>query len=162
MANFGQSGECIRWRSECKDKAKLYKFYLAFENYNCKDYVTEKYWRNALSRDIVPIVIAGSYNKDVMIPGSYINIHDFPNAKSLANYLKYLDSNDTAYNMYFQWKKTYTAFEGINSNWLCDLCELLHKNNTIKTSPWDLETFWGVQENCLADNRYIENVWLEP
>ncbi len=27
---------------------KDYKFYLAFENSNCLDYITEKFWNNAL------------------------------------------------------------------------------------------------------------------
>lgn len=34
-----------------------YKFYLAFENSNCKDYITEKFFVNALNRNILPIVM---------------------------------------------------------------------------------------------------------
>ncbi len=37
---------------------KEYKFYLAFEQVLCEDYVTEKFW-NALSRRVVPIVMGG-------------------------------------------------------------------------------------------------------
>lgn len=37
-----------------------YKFYLAFENSNCKDYITEKFFVNALNRNILPIVM-GKY-----------------------------------------------------------------------------------------------------
>lgn len=36
-----------------------YKFYLAFENSNCKDYITEKFFVNALGRNILPIVMGG-------------------------------------------------------------------------------------------------------
>ncbi len=35
-----------------------YKFYLAFENTYCRDYISEKFW-NALKQDIVPIVMGG-------------------------------------------------------------------------------------------------------
>lgn len=38
-----------------------YKFYLAFENSNCKDYITEKLFINGLSRNIVPIVVSYEY-----------------------------------------------------------------------------------------------------
>lgn len=32
------------------------KFFLAFENNDCSDYITEKFWRS-LSFDIIPVVI---------------------------------------------------------------------------------------------------------
>jgi galactoside alpha-1,3-fucosyltransferase 4 len=154
-----RSGSCSRGSAECDIVAKRYKFYLALENFNCKDYVSEKYWRNALVHDIVPVVVAGRYNKDILIPGSYIDILDFPNAKSLASYLKYLDSNDTAYNSYFEWKNKYSFIT--TTNWLCDLCELLHRNNSAKEEePLDLGNFWGT-ENCHADDSYIKNVWFK-
>ncbi|KAK3747984.1 hypothetical protein QZH41_003959 [Actinostola sp. cb2023] len=155
---FNQRGVCGRWSQSCDTWSKRYKFYLAFENYNCKDYVTEKYWNNALARNVVPVVVAGSYNKDIMIPGSYIDILDFPNAESLAKYLIYLDSNKTAYDEYFEWKKKYTVVP--ESNWLCDLCETLHQNSSGSQRLWDLGKFWGT-EHCHADDLYIENVWLK-
>lgn len=40
------------------------------------------------------------------IPKSgYINALDFQSPKHLSDYLNYLDSNKTAYNEYFRWKK---------------------------------------------------------
>ncbi|XP_031568126.1 galactoside 3(4)-L-fucosyltransferase-like [Actinia tenebrosa] len=152
-------GSCTRGSGDCDKMARRYKFYLALENFNCRDYVTEKYWRNALAHEVVPVLVAGSYSKDVLIPGSYIDILDFPNAKSLASYLKYLDSNDTAYNRYFEWKKNYTSVT--TTNWLCDLCELLHRNDSDQEKePLDMGTFWGTG-NCHADDAYIRNVWLK-
>lgn len=35
-----------------------YKFYLAFENSNCRDYITEKFFVNGLSRNTLPIVVS--------------------------------------------------------------------------------------------------------
>lgn len=156
--NNQSSGKCGKYSSECHALTKRYKFYLAIENSQCEHYVTEKYWRT-LSRGLVPVVVAGKYNKDIMIPGSYIDILDFRNAKYLANYLRYLDSNDTAYNMYFQWKKNYSSADV--PSWICDLCEFLRKNRSNTNLKWDIGKFWGIENNCQADEEYIKTVWLK-
>ena len=44
-------------------------------------------------------------------PHSHINIRDFDSPKELADYLLYLDKNDTAYLSYFWWKDHYRAKE---------------------------------------------------
>ena len=56
-----------------------------------------------LSRyDIVPVVY-GFANYDSIIPRhSYINALSFNSTRSLTDYLKYLNTNDTAYNEYFK------------------------------------------------------------
>ena len=41
---FGQSRGCAHGASECASTISQYKFYLAFENALCEDYITEKYW----------------------------------------------------------------------------------------------------------------------
>ncbi len=50
----------------------------------------------------------GAYKDDYFEaapPNSYINVDDFATVKQLADYLKYLDKNDTAYAAYFAWKE---------------------------------------------------------
>ena len=58
---FGSCGElrCSKREGEqCRDKLReQYKFYLAFENSDCKDYVTEKFFTNSLHQGVVPIVM---------------------------------------------------------------------------------------------------------
>ncbi|XP_064480212.1 glycoprotein 3-alpha-L-fucosyltransferase A-like [Ornithodoros turicata] len=125
---YGQCGtlKCDRHdQKRCLDMLdKDYKFYLSFENANCKDYITEKFY-NALWHDVVPIVMGASpdeYRKAAPFH-SYIHVDDFESPKDLARYLKVLDSNSTLYSEYFAWKGT---GEFINTFFWCRLCALLH------------------------------------
>ncbi|CAH1786663.1 unnamed protein product [Owenia fusiformis] len=52
---FGKCGKpCARYR---KCGTQPYMFYLALENADCKDYITEKVWKNALLENLIPIDI---------------------------------------------------------------------------------------------------------
>ncbi len=65
---FGKCGQVCpgNSRQECKKIiAKEYKFYLAFENSNCRDYITEKFFYT-ISLNIIPIVYGeGDYKQYV-------------------------------------------------------------------------------------------------
>uniref|UniRef100_X2B8R5 Fucosyltransferase n=1 Tax=Capitella teleta TaxID=283909 RepID=X2B8R5_CAPTE len=76
-----------------------YKFYLAFENSLCTDYVTEKLWKLA-EYNVVPIVMGAVDYANMRPKDSYIDVQDFESPKALAKFLKYLDKNSTAYNEY--------------------------------------------------------------
>lgn len=124
-----QDEECEKDSPECENLLKRYKFQLAFENGNCVDYVTEKYWGGPLELGIVPVVLGGANYSEMAIPGSYINVFDFDSIKTLADYLLYLDKNDTAYMEYFVWRKLYKVdgyLTGATFNkhypWMCDIC----------------------------------------
>ena len=55
-----------------------------------------------------------------VLKSGYINVFNYKSAQHLADHLKYLDSNRTAYNEYFKWKK-YVKFDLV-LNSLCELC----------------------------------------
>ncbi|KAJ8023949.1 Alpha-(1,3)-fucosyltransferase 4 [Holothuria leucospilota] len=103
---FGKCGGRPCPGTECFERLRSYKFYLAFENSRCTDYITEKMWRNSFVFDAVPIVYGTNkqnYEK-LAPPNSFIHLSDFPNMTSLANYIKLLDRNDTLYNTFLRWK----------------------------------------------------------
>nr|CAH8828897.1 unnamed protein product [Trichobilharzia regenti] len=113
---------------ECLDVIRNnYKFYLSFENSLCPDYITEKLYRNALNNDLLPIVMGASIEEyeRVAPPYSFIHVDQFESPAKLAEYLHYLDKNDTAYNEYFAWHG-----HGIIHDWdsqpQCAMCLLAH------------------------------------
>jgi len=146
---YGQDNQCSRSRN-CDGVFKPYKFTLAFENGVCTDYITEKFW-TALRRNSVPVVLAKDYySADVVPPGSFISVQDFPSVKALAEYLLYLDKNDTAYNEYFSWKQKFADQQRLRFRYAaCDICEALH-NECLEPKVYHniFKTFWNEDVDC--------------
>ncbi|XP_068249644.1 glycoprotein 3-alpha-L-fucosyltransferase A [Palaemon carinicauda] len=124
-----------------------YKFYLAFENSNCRDYITEKFFVNGLSHHILPIVM-GAHPDDYARQApekSYIHVDDFESPKDLADFLHLLDQNDDLYNEYFRWKGT---GEFINTYFMCRLCGMLH-DDTHQQHYEDINQWWRGTGTCI-------------
>ena len=145
---------------DCTKRLGAYKFQLAFENTECVDYVTEKYWGSPLENGIVPIVMGGADYKEIAIPGSYINVLDFPSVKALADYLLYLDKNNTAYNEYFGWKTKHKVGGVLrgdragNYPWGCDLCARAN-DASVKSKVYEhLENFWSGRQCDLFSEQF--------
>ncbi|XP_037019360.2 alpha-(1,3)-fucosyltransferase 4 [Artibeus jamaicensis] len=107
-----------------------YKFYLAFENSQHQDYITEKLWRNAFLAGTVPVVLGPNRaNYERFVPrGAFIHVDDFPNASSLAAYLLFLDRNPAVYRRYFIWRRSYAVH--ITSFWdepWCRACQAVQR-----------------------------------
>ena len=131
-------GECSRRRNlengstreQFRNKlAAQYKFYIAFENSDCDDYITEKFWRT-LKLGVIPIVRGHrAQYKKYAPPNSYIHADSFLTSKKLAQYMIKVASNATLFNKYHEWRRVYDADHKIltiNRHWLCDLCERVH------------------------------------
>ncbi|XP_012941941.1 glycoprotein 3-alpha-L-fucosyltransferase A [Aplysia californica] len=128
-----------------------YKFYLAFENANCHDYISEKMFINALSYDAVPVVLGArpsDYRRSAP-PLSYIHVDDFPSMKALADYLTMLDRNDTLYNEYFRYKGTGSF---IDTKFWCRLCAMLNDLDKPRLQIPSLMEWWS-KEQCLPHGR---------
>ncbi|XP_053168605.1 alpha-(1,3)-fucosyltransferase 4 [Hemicordylus capensis] len=112
---YGAQGLELKGDSVVKTVSE-YKFYLAFENSQHPDYITEKLWRNAFKSWAVPVVLGPPRaNYELFMPAdSFIHVEDFSSPLQLAIYLKFLDKNKSRYKRYFAWRKRYdvqvTAF----------------------------------------------------
>ena len=152
---FNQTETCPRSSSVCDNKLKRYKFIFALENSYCVDYITEKYWHTPLDHDNVPIVLGGAnYDDKITIPGSFINILDFPSVESLANYLLYLDKNDTAYNEYFRWRRHFKPVHP--ESWTCQMCAALNNDSLPSKVYNNIGEYWGEKSSCGQNERRIQ------
>ena len=128
---------------QCSKSLQEYKFFLAFENNDCVEYVTEKYW-GALKRDQIPIVNWRTIYKNIVIPGSYINIYDYKNIGSAVAYIRKVAENESLYNSYFDWKQSY-ADRGICCS--CEICKRLHDERSPAQIVEDLDA-WVKNDTC--------------
>ncbi|XP_043581348.1 glycoprotein 3-alpha-L-fucosyltransferase A isoform X1 [Bombus pyrosoma] len=147
---YGTCGSlrCPRSQSQaCFDMLdEDYKFYLAFENSNCKDYITEKFFVNGLGHNVLPIVM-GAHPTDYARSApyrSYIHVDEFESPKELAEYLHRLDRDDELYNSYFRWKGT---GEFINTYFWCRVCAMLHDDRPPKFYK-DVNEWWRGDGIC--------------
>ncbi|XP_058515515.1 alpha-(1,3)-fucosyltransferase 7 isoform X1 [Ochotona princeps] len=81
-----------------------YHFYLAFENSQHRDYITEKFWRNALAAGAVPVVLGpprATY--EAFVPrDAFIHVDDFGSAFELATFLTGM--NESHYQRFLAWR----------------------------------------------------------
>ena len=143
-----------------------YKFTIAMENSNTKDYVTEKLY-TPLSWGTVPIHMGLANIHDYAPEHSVISVHDFASPKELAAYLKELDRNDTKYEEYLAWKeKPYTkSFKALvdvsNVHSACRMCIKAADINRMKYGaeerPENLPTF---TKKMMAENEGALPLWV--
>ncbi|XP_067944669.1 4-galactosyl-N-acetylglucosaminide 3-alpha-L-fucosyltransferase FUT6-like [Watersipora subatra] len=123
---------------------KQYKFYLAFENSLCQEYITEKFWK-ALNEGMVPIVMGAPRNayERVAPPHSFIHVDDFSSPKELAAYLLDLNKNNSRYDEYHKWRETH-AVQWNSAN--CDICRFAREKPQKVT---DITRIWNAKEHCI-------------
>ncbi|CAJ0575995.1 unnamed protein product, partial [Mesorhabditis spiculigera] len=136
---FGKCGQSVpkqcdglenRYSDCMKTVTSVYKFYIAFENSNCPDYVTEKFFET-LQRGLIPIVVKRQYYEDLGIPSDiFIAVDDFKTPEELVRYVKRIAADEQAYNRYFEWRNRYrvvTHLEPDPETGWCALCQKLQK-----------------------------------
>ena len=132
-----------------------HKFYLAFENSLCVNYITDKVWLR-LQEGIVPIVLGGGDYKSYLPAHSYIDVRDYSSPKTLASYLHELDNDDNLYNEYFAWEHNCTCHNGRElpgNTLLCHICRFMNENvNEVNIIP-DVNIFWN-KAMCMPTEKY--------
>lgn len=118
------------------------KFYLSFESFVHRDYITEKFTA-PLALGTVPVALGPPRrNYENFVPGSsFIHVNDFADSGALAKHLKDLDKDEQAYLRYFDWRKFYylgTPFAEEKYRFLhpiCQACQHLSLSNVFRYVP---------------------------
>ena len=156
---FDIFGNCsgIRCPGRCLDTVNdTYKFYFAFENSFCHQYVTEKVYAMLHRGGIVPVVLGATDYSRHLPPHSYIDIRDFTSPKLLADYLSLLDKNDTLYNTYFTWRRHYAIRRANDVDWgpmFCRLCYHLQRTRRVQKILTNA-TKWWKDDQCISPVDY--------
>ncbi|XP_022694792.1 glycoprotein 3-alpha-L-fucosyltransferase A-like [Varroa jacobsoni] len=148
---FGACGNknCPRYNKSCfKMLDTTYKFYLAFENSNCKDYITEKFFVNGLNHSIVPVVMGARKSEYTRVApaNSFIHVDDFSSPKELAEYLSEISHDRERWESYLQSRR---RGELINTFFFCRLCAMLHDDVPRKVYP-DIHAWWADSDVCTS------------
>ena len=163
VTKFGSCGERCPSGSCMKFLNKSFRFYLAFENSVCEDYVTEKLYRT-LTSDMIPIVY-GHYDYKTKLPrNSVIDVRDFNSPKQLAEYLQQIANNKTLFDSYFQWKELYEVTEYSYNTYYtgmaCSLCQYLHETKYDPPKTVDLRHF-NSKEHCIPDEEFNASIGVK-
>lgn len=154
---------CPRSAPSCDHLFAQYFFYIAAENDNCRDYVTEKYWTK-YQQPSVPIVMRKHIYERLMVPNnSYIAMDQFTGPKSMADHLKKLMDSPVDYLNYFQWRSKNWSIAPWNHEGYrigqCGLCErLLRLANGKEQKPRPLPSAvrWFEQQSSCEGGQFAE------
>lgn len=128
-----------------------YKFYFAFENTLCIDYISEKLFK-VLKFNIIPVVFSGADVSRFLPDKSYIDANSFASAEELAKYLKFVSENQDEFVKYFWWKEHYDVKSHnyyINKGNLCKICEKINEpNRALKRQIYSDMREWFLHDTC--------------
>ena len=166
---FGRCHNITGNAQPCDDDAcyariqRDYKFVLGFENADCHDYITEKFFGRV--HDFVVIVRGRQDNYRRLAPShSYIHADEYAHPRDLAAYLQSMD--DATYLSYFWWQDYYRV-EAAPGNGkdiparrrffgqsMCRLCERLHLEDKVhqETSMYANLTEWFTSQGQCANS----------
>uniref|UniRef100_A0A672GVG0 Fucosyltransferase n=1 Tax=Salarias fasciatus TaxID=181472 RepID=A0A672GVG0_SALFA len=104
---------------------RQYRFYLAFENSQHTDYITEKLW-NAVNGGAIPVVLGPSRKnyERFLPPEAFIHVDDFPTVRELAQYLLKVKDSPSLIQMHLSWRRDYSLY--MTSMWgefYCTACK---------------------------------------
>ncbi|XP_076471861.1 alpha-(1,3)-fucosyltransferase C-like isoform X2 [Babylonia areolata] len=137
-----QEASCLRMLS------RDYRFYLAFENSLCQDYVTEKLYHTMKVAHVVPVV-RGAANYTALLPSrSFIDASAFATVRALAEHLKRVAGDPELYRSYLTWKREWRVVEPTPFQF-CALCERLHHPGRWARTYPDIDAWWA-EDKCHA------------
>lgn len=151
-------GKCTGIKDGCKDYKDLqcvnalkskYRFYLAFENSICSEYITEKYWNTLNSNSyIIPVALGariGEY-RSLSPPNSFIHVRNFTSPRDLAKHLHSVDRDDAKFNSYHAWREKFEMYAEKKEPFDCWVCRMAYEQPLTKRKLYS--DFWSRKKLC--------------
>ena len=138
-----------------------HKYFLAFENAFCQQYITEKFFEN-FNYNTIMVTRGGLPGeiKEIAPKGSFISSDDFKSAKDLALYLKTLPVSE--YARILERKDQYESIglKAIYQRAFCDICHRMNFQDKYRKTIVDMDKWVNGGELCLQypgvnDVKYI-------
>ncbi|XP_067942478.1 glycoprotein 3-alpha-L-fucosyltransferase A-like [Watersipora subatra] len=153
-------GKCSGLQDGCKGSKDIncvntlkaqYKFYLAFENSICSEYITEKYWNILNSSNKmynIPIALGARLHEyEAVSPeNSFLHVRNFTGAKDLAQYIHEIDRDDRKFNSYHSWREKYETYIDKQELLDCWICRMAYEQP--KTARPVYSEFWSRKKLC--------------
>ncbi|XP_068172978.1 alpha-(1,3)-fucosyltransferase 4-like [Antennarius striatus] len=124
---------------------RRYQFYLALENSQHTDYITEKLW-NAVLAGAVPVVLGPSRKnyERFLPPEAFIHVDDFPTARGLARYLILLRHDPDLLRRHLDWRSGYGAHKpDFWAEHYCTACRAVRRTRTRTDVVKDLSSWFN-------------------
>uniref|UniRef100_A0A8C5G3C9 Fucosyltransferase n=2 Tax=Gouania willdenowi TaxID=441366 RepID=A0A8C5G3C9_GOUWI len=105
-----------------------YMFYLAMENSQHTDYITEKLW-NAVRAGAIPVVLGPSRQnyERLLPPEAFIHVDDFPTVEELAQYLNKVKQNPDLMKHHLSWRQNYSVHLSTRDELYCKACKMVRR-----------------------------------
>ncbi|XP_040046926.2 alpha-(1,3)-fucosyltransferase 4 [Gasterosteus aculeatus] len=129
---FGRSGQPVPGDGVGGSVVRLvgrYQFYLALENSQHTDYITEKLW-NAVRAGAVPVVLGPSRQnyERFLPPEAFIHVDDFASVRGLARYLLMLRREPARLRKHLDWREAYSVYQpSFWSDHYCAACRAVRR-----------------------------------
>uniref|UniRef100_UPI0037E91B61 alpha-(1,3)-fucosyltransferase 4-like n=1 Tax=Semicossyphus pulcher TaxID=241346 RepID=UPI0037E91B61 len=112
---YGRAGQPLPEDSGSGSVVRMlgrYQFYLALENSQHADYITEKLW-NAVLAGSIPVVLGPSRKnyERFLPPEAFIHVDDFPTVRALARYLLRLRRDPARLRRHLAWRRGYSLYQ---------------------------------------------------
>lgn len=132
-----------------------YLFYLAFENQNFSDYITEKLWGSLFGSGSVPVYYGAPNVHDHVPSHSIIYVGDFPDTPALWKYLNEVAINRTLYESYQAWRKKPLPEEFLQKY------NFTHTHSTCRMCRWAFAKRYGWGWNHAQQSIEEEDILLQ-
>lgn len=124
---YGRAGQAFF--GDVVDLVRNYQFYLALENSQHTDYITEKLW-NSIEAGAIPVVLGPSREnyERLLPPEAFIHVNDFATVRELAQYLLMLQYRPDLLMSHLSWRGGYrTHRPTFWTEHYCKACEVVRK-----------------------------------